>query len=68
MIPTFGEYIKRRRTELGFPLKKIALHLDIDTSTLGKIEREERNLSENLGLLLISSRNKRPKSSLLLTV
>ena len=24
------------------------LHLDIDTSTLGKIEREERNLSENL--------------------
>lgn len=48
MIATFGEYIKKRRTELGFPLKKVASHLDIDTSTLGKIEREERNLSENL--------------------
>ena len=48
MTATFGEYIKQRRTELGFPLKKVASHLDIDTSTLGKIEREERNLSENL--------------------
>ena len=48
MVTTFGEYIKQRRTELGFPLRKVASHLDIDTSTLGKIEREERNLSENL--------------------
>ncbi|MGJ8684732.1 MAG: DNA (cytosine-5-)-methyltransferase [Nonlabens sp.] len=48
MTATFGEFIKQRRTELGFPLKKVAAHLDIDTSTLGKIEREERNLSENL--------------------
>ncbi len=46
MTATFGEYIKQRRTELGFPLKKVASHLDIDISTLGKIEREERNLSE----------------------
>tara|TARA_R110000764_G_scaffold239963_2_gene340996 strand:+ start:327 stop:1802 length:1476 start_codon:yes stop_codon:yes gene_type:complete len=48
MLPTFGEYIKQRRNELGFPLKKIASHLEIDTSTLGKIERDERNLSETL--------------------
>ena len=48
MAETFGEYIKQRRNELGFPLKKVASHLEIDTSTLGKIEREERNLSENL--------------------
>ena len=48
MSATFGEYIKQRRNELGFPLKKVASHLEIDTSTLGKIEREERNLSENL--------------------
>jgi len=48
MTITFGDYIKQRRTELGFPLKKVASHLDIDTSTLGKIEREERNISENL--------------------
>ncbi|MBL4586150.1 MAG: DNA (cytosine-5-)-methyltransferase [Flavobacteriales bacterium] len=48
MTATFGEYIKQRRNELGFPLKKVASHLEIDISTLGKIEREERNLSENL--------------------
>ena len=24
MTSTFGEYIKQRRTELGFPLKKVA--------------------------------------------
>lgn len=48
MVTTFGEYIKQRRTELGFPLRKIATHLDIDISTLGKIEREERILSNEL--------------------
>lgn len=48
MVTTFGEYIKQRRTELGFPLRKVASHLDIDTSTYGKIEREERTLSTEL--------------------
>lgn len=48
MVTTFGEYIKIRRNELGFPLRKVASYLDIDTSTLGKIEREERNLSTDL--------------------
>jgi DNA (cytosine-5)-methyltransferase 1 len=48
MVTTFGEYIKQRRTELGFPLRTVASHLDIDTSTLGKIEREERNLATDL--------------------
>ncbi|WP_397447766.1 DNA (cytosine-5-)-methyltransferase [Polaribacter sp. R77954] len=52
MVTTFGEYIKQRRTELGFPLRKVASHLDIDTSTLGKIEREERVLSDELIHLL----------------
>ncbi len=48
MVSTFGKYIKQRRNELGFPLRKVATHLDIDTSTLGKIEREERYLSLDL--------------------
>ncbi|MCB4809632.1 DNA (cytosine-5-)-methyltransferase [Tamlana sp. 62-3] len=52
MVSTFGEYIKQRRSELGFPLRKVASHLDIDTSTLGKIEREERRLSPELVELL----------------
>ncbi|MFV0345391.1 MAG: helix-turn-helix domain-containing protein, partial [Bacteroidales bacterium] len=48
MVATFGEYIKQRRTELGFPLRKVASHLDMDTSTYGKIEREERTLASEL--------------------
>lgn len=30
MEVTFGEYIKQRRGELGFPLRKVASHIDID--------------------------------------
>lgn len=44
MVSTFGEYIKQRRNELGYPLRKIASHLDIDTSTLGKIEQRKATL------------------------
>lgn len=47
-MQTFGNFIKQRRSELGFPLRKVAGELDIDTSTLGKIEREERALSVEL--------------------
>lgn len=46
MEVTFGEYIKQRRTDLGFPLRTVASHINIDTSTLGKIEKDERSLSE----------------------
>ena len=45
MEVTFGEYIKQRRTELGFPLRKVASHIDIDPSTLGKVEKDERHLN-----------------------
>ncbi|MCD8423586.1 DNA (cytosine-5-)-methyltransferase [Tenacibaculum finnmarkense] len=45
MESTFGTYIKQRRKELGFPMRKVASHLKMDTSTLGKIEREERAIS-----------------------
>ena len=53
---TFGDYIKQRRFELGFPLRKVASHLDIDPSTLGKIEKNERFLNlehlESLSFIL----------------
>ena len=42
---TFGEYIRIRREELSLPLRKVASHLDIDTSTLSKVERGERSAS-----------------------
>ena len=41
-MKTFGEFIKTKREELGIPQRKIAAQLDIDTSTLSKIERNER--------------------------
>lgn len=42
MEQSFGDYIKQRRNELGFPLRTIASRLNIDTSTLSKIEKQER--------------------------
>lgn len=42
---TFGEYIKQKRIELGYPLRKVASHIDLDPSTLGKIEKDERQLN-----------------------
>jgi transcriptional regulator with XRE-family HTH domain len=38
----FGEYLRNRRELLGLPLRKVAAELDIDTSILSKIERNER--------------------------
>lgn len=39
---SFGEYLRNRREKLGLPLRKVAAELDIDTSILSKIERNER--------------------------
>ncbi len=42
---TFGDYIRKRREEMELPLRKVVAHLDIDTSTLSKVERGERPAS-----------------------
>jgi len=42
---TFGDYIKKAREAKELPLRKVAAHLDIDTSTLSKVERGERPAS-----------------------
>ena len=39
---SFGEYLRNRREQLRLPLRKVAAELDIDTSILSKIERNER--------------------------
>lgn len=44
---TFGEYIRRLREERNLPLRKVAAQLDVDTSTLSKVERGERPISIN---------------------
>lgn len=41
-IESFGEYIKSLRESYRLPLRKVAAVLDIDPSTLSKIERGER--------------------------
>jgi len=39
---SFGEYIHQLREERNLPLRKIAAELDIDTSTLSKIEKKRK--------------------------
>jgi transcriptional regulator with XRE-family HTH domain len=41
----FGVYIQSERKKRGLPLRKVAANLDIDTSTLSKIERGDRQAS-----------------------
>ena len=45
---SFGEYIHQLRVDRNLPLRKIAAELDIDTSTLSKIEKNERNVNEQI--------------------
>jgi transcriptional regulator with XRE-family HTH domain len=52
---SFGEYLRNRREELGLPLRKIAAELDIDTSILSKIERNERSASKEMLSTLANS-------------
>lgn len=42
---SFGDYIRKAREAKDLPLRKVAAYLDIDTSTLSKVERGERSAS-----------------------
>ena len=48
MKETFGEYIHNLRVEKGLTLTKLAAALDIDQSTLSKIENSKRNVPEEI--------------------
>ncbi|CAA0189712.1 helix-turn-helix transcriptional regulator [Tenacibaculum maritimum] len=45
---TFGEHIRNLREQSGLPLRKVAASLDIDPSTLSKIERGERSANKEM--------------------
>ena len=45
---TFGKFIRNLRENKDIPLRKIAAELDIDPSTLGKIERDKRNPNDEV--------------------
>ena len=47
-MKTFGEYIRKSREDKGLPLRKVAAALDIDTSILSKIERNERRATTEM--------------------
>ena len=48
MKETFGEYIHNLRIDKGLTLTKLAAALDIDQSTLSKIENCKRNVPEEI--------------------
>lgn len=48
MKKSFGEFIRELREKEGLPLRKIASYIDIDPSTLSKIERGERSAHKEL--------------------
>lgn len=45
---SFGEHIRKLREDNGLPLRKVAALLDIDPSTLSKIERGERYANKEM--------------------
>ena len=49
---TFGAIIRAKRKERNLPLRKVAAILDIDPSTLSKIERSERTANKVMVLQL----------------
>ncbi len=46
MKETFGEYIKRLRTENELTLTQLAAKLDLDSANLSKIENSKREFDE----------------------
>jgi len=49
---SFGHRIRELRESKSLPLRKVAAYLDLDTSVLSKIERDERPASKKIVVLL----------------
>ncbi|RLD62537.1 MAG: XRE family transcriptional regulator [Bacteroidetes bacterium] len=60
-MKTFGEYIRKLREDKGLPLRKVAAALDIDTSILSKIERNERRATIEMIPILAETLKKAEK-------
>lgn len=59
---SFGEHIKKLREEHKLPIRKVASVLDIDPSTLSKIERGERTANKEILPLLAELFNENKKT------
>ncbi len=62
-MKSFGEYIRRIREERNLPLRKVAAALDIDTSILSKIERNERVATKEM-IPILSDILERPEKEI----
>ncbi len=60
-MKSFGEYLRKSREEKELPLRKVAAALDIDTSILSKIERNERRATTDMLPLLAETLEKSEK-------
>jgi len=60
-MKSFGEYIRKLREYNGLPLRKVAAALDIDTSILSKIERNERRATTAMIPILAETLDKTEK-------
>lgn len=58
---SFGEHIKRLREGHKLPLRKVASVLDLDPSTLSKIERGERTANKEMLPILAELFNENEK-------
>lgn len=62
-MKSFGEYIRKIREERDLPLRKVAAALDIDTSILSKIERNERTATKEM-IPILSKILRRPEKEI----
>lgn len=46
MKTTFGEYLRKLRTEKGLTLTQLAAQVDLDSANLSKIENNKRDFDE----------------------
>jgi len=60
-MKSFGEFIRKTREDKGLPLRKVAAALDIDTSILSKIERNERRATTEMIPILAGTLEKPEK-------
>jgi transcriptional regulator with XRE-family HTH domain len=62
-MKSFGEFIRKIREQRDLPLRKVAAALDIDTSILSKIERNERTATKEM-IPILSKILERPEKEI----
>ena len=61
MKQSFGEYIRKLRTEMGFTLTQLGAKLNLDSANLSKIENGKRDFDEKR-LKKMARKNRRSRN------